>query len=73
MTEVRRHLPRRTRSVVKHGIDQNLKADGVLPAIAGYNCKRGSVTSARTFSFDRDPLHIDPSSFAFMYIQRRAA
>ena len=63
MTDVRRHLPRRTRSVVKHGINQNLKADRELAAVAGGNCKSGGVTSARTFSFDRDPLHVDPQLF----------
>src|SRR5215470_5304080 len=63
MAEVRRHVPRRTGSVVKHGINQNLKADGELATVAGGNCKSGGVTSARTFSFDRDPLHIDPKLF----------
>src|SRR5579859_394340 len=63
MAEVRWHLPRRTRPVVQHGINQNLKADGELAAVAGGNCKSGSVTSAGTFSFDCDPLHVDPKLF----------
>jgi hypothetical protein len=43
-----------------------MKADWELAAISGGNYKRNRVTSAHTFSFDRDPFHVDPDSFAFV-------
>src|SRR5215472_8359771 len=63
MTDVRRHLARGPCSVVQHGINQDLKADGELAAVAGGNSKSGSMTSAGTLSFDGDPLHVDPKLF----------